>query len=69
MKEVYGYLEVRDLLATLFDKSFGFCMIWKPKYRGKLGKMPSCSQFQDIKVRKNEIVTKKESQINNILQQ
>ena len=59
VKEVYGYLEVRDLLATLFEKSFGFCMILKPKYRGKLGKMLNCSQFQEIKVGTNEIVTKK----------
>ena len=62
---VYGYLKTKDLLVALFDKSFGFDMIRKPKYRGKHGKMLNCSQFEELKVAKKEIVNcdKKENQI------
>ena len=58
-------------MAALFDKSFGFGMIRKPKYRGKHGKMLNCSQFEELKVAKKEIVIcdKKENQIKNSLLQ
>ena len=54
-------------MAALFDKSFGFGMIWKPKYRGKHGKMLNFSQFEVLKVANKEIVNcdKKENQIKN----
>ena len=54
-------------MAALFDKSFGFGMIRKPKYRGKHGNMLNCSQFEELKVAKKEIVNcdKNENQIKN----
>ena len=52
-------------MMALFDNNFGFGMIRKPKYRGKHGKMLNCSQFEELKVAKEEIKNcdKKENQI------
>ena len=45
VKKVYGYFKGKNLVAALFDKSFGFCMIRKLKYRGEIGMVLNCSYF------------------------
>ena len=69
VKNLHVSLKAKELLAGMLNKSFGFCMIRKPKYRGKLRGMLNCIQFLEIKGAKIEIVTNKENQINNSLQQ
>ena len=69
VKKVYDHLKANDLLAVRFDKGCGFCVMKKSTYREKLDEVLNSDQFQKIHGTKDELVIKKEKQINNSLQQ
>ena len=69
VKKVHDYLKANDLLAVLFDKGCGFCVMKKSTYREKLDWVLNSDQSQKIDGAKDELVIKNEKQINNNLQQ
>ena len=65
------YLREKDLLAVLFDKGTGICVMKRQTYISKLNNILNLEQFEKVTVtRKNGrgLCLKEEDRINSVLQ-
>ena len=63
LAKMQKYLRHTALIAVLFDKGVGFCVVKKSTYAEKLEEVLYCEQFRKIERSCDNIVTKNEKQL------
>ena len=64
LAKVQKYLRDKGLISVPFDKDVGFCVMKKSTYAEKLERVLDCKQFRKLEKSCDNIIMKKEKELN-----